>query len=143
MGQLFSLMVTMNNWMPLAVGLVLVHGVLGNFLVQLSNNTNLFKFLGQHPHINEKVTSTYSFGNFQGFSGSFDSSHIRYLRNSLYVNAVSPDIKVRADEVQFGAPRHLSRISRRKRLPSGKFFDECCIMSSFEVFFLGKNPQNC
>ncbi|CAN6674398.1 subtilase-type proteinase Rrt12p [Trichomonascus vanleenenianus] len=96
---------------------VLICGVGANILVQLSDNTTLRRFLNAHPQVSNRVSKTFSIGSFQGFCGNFEPGLIRLLQNSLYVAAISPDIRVQVDDIQEEAPRHLARISRRDRLP--------------------------
>jgi hypothetical protein len=72
---------------PLIICLVLwISGGLANFLVQLSNNTSLMRFLRDHPRITQHVRQTFSFGNFTAFSGTFDTATIKELYNNLYVS---------------------------------------------------------
>lgn len=94
--------------------------VVATFLVQLTNDTTLLDFLHSHPKVTRLVSKTFSFGDFNAFAGKFDVDTLKGLNKNLYVSAITPDVKVRVDESQKDAPRHLARISRREKLLPGK-----------------------
>jgi hypothetical protein len=91
-----------------------------HFLVQLSSSIAPFDFLKEYPSIESCVDRTYTFGSFHGFSGNFGLDMVKFLGGHAYVVGISPDITIRATEIQREAPRHLSRISQRKKLPHRK-----------------------
>lgn len=73
--------------------------------------------------VKDFVTSTFSIGKFKGMIGDFSHLILERLSRCPYVSEMSPDIKIKALEVveQDEAPRHLSRISQRKKLKKPPF----------------------
>ncbi|GMM36200.1 Rrt12 protein [Saccharomycopsis crataegensis] len=85
-------------------------------------------------HLRPFVEKAFSFGSFEGFSGSFDSDVLARLRKNPLVEEITPDIVVKTCnkdarlgdrasvgissryESQHDAPRHLARLSSREAL---------------------------
>lgn len=64
------------------------------------------------------VSDMFSIGNFSGFSGDFSKSVMERLKKCPMIADITPDINVKAYELvtQEDAPRHLARLSQRKKL---------------------------
>lgn len=68
--------------------------------------------------VRDHIAKTFSIGKFQGFIGNFTKLALERLKKCPYVSEVSPDVQVHALDVvvQEHLPRHLARISQRKKL---------------------------
>lgn len=105
--------------------LLLTTSVLGDSLfVTLKDNESLEDFYASdlnYPEdlrVRDHITKTFSIGTFKGFVGDFSKKAIERLKKCPYISEMTPDIRVHALDavVQTDAPRHLARISQRKRL---------------------------
>ncbi|KAK6197912.1 peptidase S8/S53 domain-containing protein [Scheffersomyces amazonensis] len=101
------------------------------YLVSLKPSESLQSFLAydilypKTQRVKALISNTFSIGNFSGFSGNFSKTVIERLKKCPLVSEITPDIQIKALEinVQEDAPRHLARISRRKKLKSGTYFE--------------------
>ncbi|KAF6071890.1 Subtilase family protein [Candida albicans] len=89
----------------------------------------------QDLQVGELINSKFKIGNFSGFSGSFSKDIIKRLERCPLVDEIVPDITVKAYDAVFqdSAPRHLARISRRKRMKPIKKYSYI-----YESDFIGK-----
>lgn len=71
-----------------------------------------------HLQVKELIKSSFHIGNFSGFSGNFTDQILQRLSKCPLVEEIVPDITLHAYDLthQYHAPRHLARISRRKRM---------------------------
>ncbi|CAH6723080.1 subtilase-type proteinase Rrt12p [[Candida] jaroonii] len=68
--------------------------------------------------VKDLIAKTFSIGKFKGFVGDFSKKMLERLKKCPYINEVSPDIEIQSLDVvsEKYPPRHLGRISQRKRL---------------------------
>lgn len=68
--------------------------------------------------VKDLISKTFSIGKFKGFVGDFSKKILERLQRCPYVNEVSPDIQIQSLDLvaEKSPPRHLGRISQRKRL---------------------------
>lgn len=92
------------------------------YLISLKSNYTLDSFLSydvkypQSQQVKSLIDNSFTIGNFTGFAGDFTKSVIARLKKCPLVAGMTPDIAVRAYEIQYEAPRHLARISQRDTL---------------------------
>lgn len=101
-----------------------------SFLVSLKPKETLDSFMlydASYPEelqVKDSITRSFKIGSFAGFTGEFTDQVIERLSRCPLVDEISPDIIVYSLEThyQMFAPRHLARLSRRKRmLPIRKY----------------------
>ncbi|KAK6460287.1 peptidase S8/S53 domain-containing protein [Scheffersomyces coipomensis] len=101
------------------------------YLVSLKSTETIESFLNydilypKSQQVKALISNSFSFGNFTGFSGNFSKAVLDRLKRCPLVAEVTPDIILKAFDVttQEDAPRHLARISRKKKLKSGTYFE--------------------
>lgn len=94
------------------------------YLVSLKTTETLdtfFKYDVNYPlgqRVKALINNSFSIGNFTGFSGDFSKSVLERLKRCPLVAELTPDIVIKAfdTEVQYNSPRHLARLSQRKKL---------------------------
>lgn len=112
-----------------------------SYLVSLHSQETIDTFMAydatypQDLQVGELINSKFKIGNFSGFSGSFSKDIIKRLERCPLVDEIVPDITVKAYDAVFQdlAPRHLARISRRKRMKPIKKYSYI-----YESDFIGK-----
>lgn len=79
--------------------------------------TNDMKY-PEELRVRDHITNTFSIGKFKGFVGDFSNKLLDRLKKCPYISEITPDIKVHALDttVQSQPPRHLARVSQRKKL---------------------------
>lgn len=107
------------------ISFLVIYGVNGDSVfVSLKDNESFEEFYSsdlKYPEdlrVRDHIASTFSIGKFKGFVGDFTKKMVDRLSKCPYVSEVTPNIVVNAFEttVQSDPPRHLGRISQRKRL---------------------------
>ncbi|EAZ62753.2 subtilase-type proteinase [Scheffersomyces stipitis CBS 6054] len=101
-----------------------------NYLISLKNNESLeafFKYDILRPateQVRALLTNSFSIGNFTGFVGDFSKTNLERLKRCPLVNEITPDVifKAYGTTTQEQAPRHLARLSSKKKLKSGKSY---------------------
>ncbi|KAI5951032.1 hypothetical protein KGF54_004106 [Candida jiufengensis] len=68
--------------------------------------------------LKNSISSSFHIGSLQGFSGNFSEDRLKRLSRCTLIEEISPDIVIHSFDVHYQmlAPRHLARISRRKRM---------------------------
>lgn len=97
--------------------------------------------------VQQLISNSFSFGNFNAFAGSFSKEIIDRLKRCPLVAEVTPDIMLKAYEIfkQDDAPRHLARLSRKKRLNPHRnysyYFDSNYIGMQVNAYVLDSGVQ--
>lgn len=94
------------------------------FIVSLKPKETLDTFMqydASYPEelqVKEYITRSFKIGSFSGFTGEFNDQVLDRLSRCPLVDEISLDIVVYSLDTHFQmfAPRHLARLSRRKRL---------------------------
>ncbi|RCK66245.1 Subtilase-type proteinase RRT12 [Candida viswanathii] len=94
------------------------------YLISLHPKESLDTFMSydstypEHLQVKELIKSSFHIGNFSGFAGNFSEPILARLSKCPLVEEIVPDVMVHAYDIstQYNAPRHLARISRRKRM---------------------------
>lgn len=98
-----------------------------SYLISLKDSETLesfFKYdLTLTTQIKSMIDHSFSIGNFSGFSGNFTSAVIARLKKCPMVAEITPDIILKAFDVQYDSPRHLARLSQGKKLKSSQEFN--------------------
>ncbi|KAI3402806.2 hypothetical protein KGF56_004480 [Candida oxycetoniae] len=101
-----------------------------SYVITLQPDVTLAAFLEyevkklEEFQIKEAIVQTFQIGDLCGFSGTFSDEAVGALAACPLVDEISQDVVVRSFDVknQAGAPRHLARLSRRKRMnPNRKY----------------------
>ncbi|KAG7663212.1 uncharacterized protein J8A68_003294 [[Candida] subhashii] len=100
------------------------------YLVSLQNTETLDSFMTydlNYPsdqQVKQRITNSFSIGNFSGFVGDFSKKNLQRLKRCPLVMQVVPDTPFVAYDIQIqeNAPRHLARISRRRRMRPGRIY---------------------
>ena len=76
----------------------------------------------KHLQVRDFISNSIAIGEFKGFSGRFSKDILDRLKRCPFVLEITEDIILSAFdfEIQENAPRHLARISRRKRMKPNK-----------------------
>ncbi|KGQ83813.1 subtilase-type proteinase RRT12 [Candida albicans GC75] len=76
----------------------------------------------KHLQVRDFISNSIAIGDFKGFSGRFSKDIIDRLKRCPLVQEITEDIMFNAldFEIQEDAPRHLARISRRRRMKPNK-----------------------
>ncbi|KAI5951031.1 hypothetical protein KGF54_004105 [Candida jiufengensis] len=76
----------------------------------------------RHLQVRDFISSSVTIGEFKGFAGNFSKDIIERLKRCPLVQDISEDhiFKAWDYQMQADAPRHLARISRRKRMKPNK-----------------------
>ncbi|KAK6871953.1 Subtilase-type proteinase RRT12 [Candida tropicalis] len=76
----------------------------------------------KHLQVRDFISNSIAIGEFKGFSGRFSKDILDRLKRCPFVSEITEDIILSAFdfEIQENAPRHLARISRRKRMKPNK-----------------------
>ncbi|RCK66250.1 Subtilase-type proteinase RRT12 [Candida viswanathii] len=76
----------------------------------------------KHLQVRDFISNSIAIGEFKGFSGKFSKDILDRLKRCPFVQEVTEDIMLSAFdfETQEDTPRHLARISRRKRMKPNK-----------------------
>lgn len=113
--------ITQHVVLALLLSTILAHE---SYLVSLHPKETLSTFMSydstypSHLQVKELIKSSFHIGNFSGFSGNFTDQILQRLSKCPLVEEIVPDITLHAYDLthQYHAPRHLARISRRKRM---------------------------
>ncbi|KAI5955535.1 hypothetical protein KGF57_003668 [Candida theae] len=76
----------------------------------------------KHLQVQDRINSLVSIGDFKGFAGNFSKEVIDRLKRCPLIQDITEDLTFKnlEYEIQDDAPRHLARVSRRKRLRPNK-----------------------
>ncbi|KAL6454812.1 RRT12 Subtilase-type proteinase RRT12 [Candida maltosa Xu316] len=99
-----------------------------SYFVSLKTTESLDNFMEydkkypKHLQVRDIISNSIAIGEFKGFSGKFSKDIIDRLKRCPFVQDITEDIMFNAFdfEIQEDAPRHLARISRRKRMKPNK-----------------------
>lgn len=74
--------------------------------------------------VKDHIRNIFSIGKFKGFVGNFSKKALDRLGKCPFVSEITPDITINSLSTveQFDPPRHLGRISQRKKLKKGYTF---------------------
>ncbi|EGV62194.1 hypothetical protein PSN45_000914 [Yamadazyma tenuis] len=74
--------------------------------------------------VRDQIRNIFTIGKFKGFVGDFSKTALERLSRCPYVSEITPDITFNALEIQVQpyAPRHLARISSKKKLKKNLVF---------------------
>ncbi|KAI5963566.1 uncharacterized protein KGF55_002446 [Candida pseudojiufengensis] len=103
---------------------LLIGEIYCNYIVILRENESFEHFMTYDTsylidlQIQQSVKSSFHIGTLKGFSGNFSNDRLKRLSKCPMVEEIIPDITVEAFDVhyQMFAPRHLARVSRRRRM---------------------------
>ncbi|EGW31849.1 uncharacterized protein SPAPADRAFT_155574 [Spathaspora passalidarum NRRL Y-27907] len=98
------------------------------FLVSLNSDETMESFYAYDikfpptERVRDLITNTYSFGDFNAFSGNFPPEIVKRLESCELVAEISRDVKFKGTvlKTQANAPRHLARVSRRAPFDFGQ-----------------------
>lgn len=112
------------------IGVLLITGCFGDelYFVSLKASESFDKFMEydkrypKHLQVRDFISNSIAIGEFKGFSGRFSKDILDRLKKCPFVLEITEDIILSAFdfEIQENAPRHLARISRRKRMKPNK-----------------------
>lgn len=112
------------------IGVLLITGCFGDelYFVSLKASESFDKFMEydkrypKHLQVRDFISNSIAIGEFKGFSGRFSKDILDRLKRCPFVLEITEDIILSAFdfEIQENAPRHLARISRRKRMKPNK-----------------------
>ncbi|KAK6893774.1 Subtilase-type proteinase RRT12 [Candida tropicalis] len=112
------------------IGVLLITGCFGDesYFVSLKASESFDKFMEydkrypKHLQVRDFISNSIAIGEFKGFSGRFSKDILDRLKRCPFVSEITEDIILSAFdfEIQENAPRHLARISRRKRMKPNK-----------------------
>ncbi|KAG5421190.1 hypothetical protein I9W82_000280 [Candida metapsilosis] len=112
----------------LLIALVLKCAANEPYFVSLKTEESLEDFMEydrrypKHLQVRDLISSSVSIGEFKGFAGNFSKDVVDRLKRCPYIQDITEDLtfKTLEFEIQDDAPRHLARISRRRRLRPNK-----------------------
>lgn len=112
------------------IGVLLITGCFGDelYFVSLKASESFDTFMEydkrypKHLQVRDFISNSIAIGEFKGFSGRFSKDILDRLKRCPFVLEITEDIILSAFdfEIQENAPRHLARISRRKRMKPNK-----------------------
>lgn len=112
------------------IGVLFITRCFGNelYFVSLKTSETFDKFMEydkrypKHLQVRDFISNSIAIGEFKGFSGKFSKDVIERLKRCPFVQEITEDIMLNSFdfEMQENAPRHLARISRRKRMKPNK-----------------------
>lgn len=122
----YSVMLIKSNL--LLIALVCICAADEPYFVSLKTTESLDNFMEydqrypKHLQVRDLISSSVSIGEFKGFAGNFPKEIIDRLKRCPLIQEIIEDSTFEnlEYEVQDNAPRHLARVSRRKRLRPNK-----------------------
>lgn len=108
--------------------------IAGSWIVRLKENSVLTDVLGEATQaLGQKITHTYDFGSFQGFSIDGVADALALLTNVASIASIEPNKRMSIDVLtsQANPPWGLGRISHRENIASPYIYDDSAGAGTF------------